>query len=235
MQVGRYERRREIVDGAGLCSPGKWPPWERPTQGSAAIRDVREIILGALHGLRNSDCGSPEQIFGRLAAGQLERSPFGEAWLSELRERVSRRLELAGHEVRMRSDDRAQRLEIRLLAAVLRESGDADASGLEQFCRGIRIGVGCKLPRTPAVYKKKCRWRYAEQENPSENTVTDTAAVWRDNYKSAKLHSVEVERQMEEHHEKGWCLRLTEEESRRRYPGLTINSMGAVEKRNDRG
>ena len=59
------------------------------------------------------------------------------------------------------------------LAAVeelLRMAGDPDFkaffSSKFSFAKGVRLGVGVKTPRVPAVFEKKTKWRtYAEEDS----------------------------------------------------------------------
>ena len=37
IEVGPFERRRDLVDGVGLCSLGKWAPVDRPVTPSARL------------------------------------------------------------------------------------------------------------------------------------------------------------------------------------------------------
>ena len=56
------------------------------------------------------------------------------------------------------------------------------------------------------------------------------STVWQENYRSARDQSAEIERQLEEAHEKKWALRLSPAEARERFPGLVVSSLGAVVK-----
>ena len=55
-------------------------------------------------------------------------------------------------------------LSISLLEEFLRICGDPDASaycsGKDSFAAGGSLGVNQKMPRTPAVFEKKCKWRF---------------------------------------------------------------------------
>ena len=82
------------------------------------------------------------------------------------------------------------------LAAIeelLRLAGDPDSAafytGQDSFAKGVRLGVGVELPRVPAVFTAKDRWR-SYPEGPD-------GMVLRDNYVSAKEHAAEVQKQFE--------------------------------------
>ena len=62
-----------------------------------------------------------------------------------------------------------QPLFLSAIGQTLKEMGDPDwkivASRAHSYASGVRLGVGVKLPRTPAVFKKKTHWRrYDESE-----------------------------------------------------------------------
>ena len=44
LQVGSFERRRDLVDGAGICSLGRWRPLDRPQSSSRRLLKLREIL-----------------------------------------------------------------------------------------------------------------------------------------------------------------------------------------------
>ena len=41
MKAGRYERERDLCDGAGICSVGRRPPWSRPAVGDGRVLAIR--------------------------------------------------------------------------------------------------------------------------------------------------------------------------------------------------
>ena len=116
--------------------------------------------------------------------------------------------ENAGIRAASRNEDRQQLVHIRL----------------------VKLGVDCKRPRTPAVYARKTRWSLAEQESAGDVWDEPVTGVWRDNYQTAAKYKGWVAEQLEEHHARGLCLRLTQEEAHSSYPNLTVASLGAIEK-----
>ena len=93
LQVGSFEKRRELVDGAGLCSLGKWPPAQRPEQPSERIRSVREILMHALSRWRSDQGHGVNHLFGRLSRGEVPEDPFGEVFVESVRLEVLRVLD----------------------------------------------------------------------------------------------------------------------------------------------
>ena len=72
----------------------------------------------------------------------------------------------------------------RLFGALSHIAGDPDALNIAAFANGVPIGVGGKLPRQPALYRRKRKWRLKEQKTAVPE-VTAHGEVWMSNYKSA--------------------------------------------------
>ena len=88
------------------------------------------------------------------------------------------------------------------------------------------MGVKRKSPRTPAVFLRKRRWRLDGQSEADMDHGDEPQAVWRENYRSATLHTKLVREHMVQHSIGGGqgfpiSLRVTEEEAKRRFPQLT--------------
>ncbi len=139
---------RDLVDGAGLCSPGRWSPTKRnlPDVGSLA-----EDVVNAM-GL---DMGEWSSITIKMMAGRLEKDPFTELQIQKGRVFLENWCKARGFKVQRGSKDVDQAPRLRLLQAFLRACGDPDAEALDIYCEGVRIGHKLKMPRTPAVYPKK--------------------------------------------------------------------------------
>ena len=134
-----------------------------------------------------------------------------------------------GFEAGRRSDDREQKVNIRLLQSILKAGGDPDWMCLDHFGRGAKLGVDCKLPRTLAVYARKVRWSLKDQAVVDEKDRSSIAGVWRTNYRTAAVHQELVAAQLDDHHQRGLCLRLSQKEAETLFPNLTVVSLGAVE------
>eukprot|EP00973_Karenia_brevis_P063463 8820144-Karenia_brevis.AAC.1 len=55
------------------------------------------------------------------------------------------------------------------------------------FRTGVRLGPGCKLPRTPAIFERKVRWRKLDGMDEAVMPAS------RDNYTSAVENVTAVE------------------------------------------
>ena len=76
MQVGSFETRRALCDGAGLCSLGKWTPWQRPVNENEKLRKLHELVREIVRDLATLTGHIAEQLFHRLARGEVQQGPF---------------------------------------------------------------------------------------------------------------------------------------------------------------
>lgn len=67
-----------------------------------------------------------------------------------------------------------QHFHLDLIGAMLEAVGDPDwrqaATSPQSFKTGIPAGVGLRLPRTPAVYERKRKWRSLDETNFQRDT-----------------------------------------------------------------
>ena len=118
----------------------------------------------------------------QLAAGKVVESPFSDAAIAEGRELIFVTLELAGTHLPVREHVPNQPFLFAAIEELLRLSLDPDYkayfSSSQSFAKGVRIGVGAKLPRVPAVFERKEKWRrYAEESldaQTRENYISAT-------------------------------------------------------------
>jgi hypothetical protein len=80
IQVLHGYRTEDLVDGAGLCSPGRWHPSKRilPDTG-----DLAKDLVGSM----KLDMEAWEKLMIKMLAGQLQENPFTEALLDKLVQR----------------------------------------------------------------------------------------------------------------------------------------------------
>jgi len=230
LSVGRGSRRRELQDGGGLCSPGLWPPSRRRHAEAPVVSAYREDALAAIRGLGS---GAVKRAFATLATGRATCSPFEVNVVAGLRHRLEERLRIQGVDCAPLPGDEAQPVHVRLLSALLKDAQDPDAQGILDYAHGVRIGVGVRMPRTPAVYPRKRRWALPSQAHPEllEDFAFDEPVLL-DNYRSARELQKEVEKDLEDLLARGLCEKLTEEEAKRRFGSrFVVASLGALVKR----
>ncbi len=225
--VGSGAKRRPFYDGGGLCSPGRWPPHRRPVPSSPKLAQLRSAIWTRLRGLLHVLRKSAQQIMSELLKGGQTESPFRQLVLQELVDDAHR---ILGDDAVPLPHDRPCVVRLRLLRAILREAADPDAEAMLGFIEGVPIGVGLRLPRTPAVYDRRVRWSLDEQRHRGAYLEPQKSFEWRDNYKSTYAHESEIEQQLEKLASEGKALKFQEDALRRRWPDAVPASLGALEK-----
>ena len=162
----------------------------------------------------------------------MESSPFDPDSIRQLKSETLEILAEHGLKLERSSDDRKDvPIDHRYMDVLLRASEDPEV-GIGDFASGVRAGPGARLPRLPALYARKKRWRLPKQMDPLDYLEDHSAndAVWRLNYSSLEEHSDSVLEVLVDQANRGQVLRLSEEEARRRYPNLTVASLGARKK-----
>ena len=103
---------------------------------------------------------------------------------------------------------------------------------LSDFADGVLVGVGCKMPRVPAVNSRKRKWKLKEQEDSDGYQWYEPArGSDNKNYSSAAELDEAVEDQLEQSVTKGQAFRSTEEEASERYGSkLVVASLGPMVK-----
>ena len=92
------------------------------------------------------------------------------------------------------------------------------------FARGVRVGPGSRLPRLPALTRRKNDGNSLSNEDP-DGFPNDGESVWRSNYSSLEDKVREVLEAT-----RGQVLKLSENEAKERYPKLVVASLGALRK-----
>ncbi len=237
LRAGLGPHSREIHDGAGLCSPGRWPPERRSPPTAWTIKAFGAALRREVVALTSSAGLGAEAVFDKLATGGFQDSPFPPARTQALRA-YAREL-LAGDGLAAlaepRVGDRPRPVNVRLLQALLTAAGDPDRGVWDTFAKGVPTGVSDRLPRTPAVYGRKRRWRLPEQHNPDGWLTPLEAHPWRENYSSVKGHEAEMRRQLDELVNMGLMLKMTPAAYHARWPSCTVASLGAATKEKDAG
>lgn len=218
-------KRREFVDGGGLCSPGRWAPAQRQQS-----PPVAEDCFAALHRILHLHC-SPRDVLIQLACQKHSGSPFPDDLLSEARAEVCKILKNHGARLPLGAVPERQPFHLALVEDFLRLCGDPDYAAFytasESFAKGVRIGVDADLPRTPEVFGPKVKWRDYEGEK-------DPDPVMRSNYPTAAQHADILERQFEDEAKLGAMVKMPLDEAKQRYGSkLRVASLGAIQKTDD--
>jgi len=193
-------------------------------------------VLASLRGALSKEIAAlnPEVLLARLACGHCEAVPFPREATLRIREKVVAALSGTASPVKERPEGyQEQPIDLPLLQALLAEAADPDYAILDRYMMGVRIGVGVVLPRTPAVYEARTKWRLPEQELlPDDVPEEGVFGAWRANYTSAKLLQPQVVKELESLYQRGLALKLPEHAAKARYgEELVVASLGALQKR----
>lgn len=217
---------RPINDGAGLCSPGRWPPSRRKEPSTMEEKSL-QAVFESLYLKWLADKGShgdPIKLFWKIAAGKMTESPFANS-MADMRSELDAKLLSMGEDPRRKEGDRSSEVNFRRLRAAASLAGDPDFEFLGTMAsEGVPIGVDVELPRTESVYEEKLRWSV-------EPTEKDFQEIIAENYSSAEENYEDIRRQVMEDVAQGTILRMSMEEAKKRFEGrLAVASLGAVPK-----
>ena len=228
--VGRGARRRHLVDGGGLCSPGRWPrAHRRLPEGLCAW--LRGLVLSEIAKIDNDRPGGLLGLLGDLASGRVKSDPFPKESTEKMRNALRCELGKLGIETDARPGDRPQTINVRLLGGLLQAAGDPDWRVMDTYAKGVHIGVGVRMPRTPAVFPPKRKWRLSGQQDPFAYLEEDFGGGTCSNYTSAVGYADLVEKTLRDQAGRGLVTIMSEAQARREYGDrLTIASLGALEK-----
>ena len=94
-----------------------------------------------------------------LAMGKVEASPFPPDEILQLKQAVIDVAGRAGLRILRKSGDRVDvPIDYRFLDMLLRAAEDPEV-GLGDYAQGVKVGPGTRMPRLPALYKPKKKWR----------------------------------------------------------------------------
>ena len=122
------------------------------------------------------------------------------------------------------------------LDILLRAAEDPEV-GLGEYAQGVKVGPGTRMPRLPALYKPKKKWRLPSRVDPLDylEYARDKSGVWRRNYASLREFESQVLEVMHDQAARGQIIVMTESEARSRYPDLVIGSLGTQRKQKPGG
>ena len=143
---------REFCDGQTLASPGRWPVESRRYPDRPEWMNVVEMIT------EFSRFGTMELLVNQ-AMGRVKESPFPHEAVVSLKTRIIDQLERSGIPLARHQEDRTDTpVDFRFMDQLLRAAQDPDR-GIGKFARGVRVGPGARLPRLPALYRPKRKWK----------------------------------------------------------------------------
>ena len=209
---------RPFHDGAGLCSPFRWPPEDRPLilaeKAPSLLKELRDIVL---------EVHDPVKITCRMATRNATSSPFTADQIRRARAAFATAIGMPTEQAEQVVP--FQPCYLSLLGGVLKFIGDPDwrqaADASWSFAKGVPIGVDIRMPRVPAVFERKVAWRALDESDFDPG---------RENYKSAAGVFDAREVQFEQEAKEGRMFKASEATLRKEYPKdrLRIASLGAI-------
>ena len=124
--------RRGFVDGAGICSPGRWPPHLRVLPDDTTARKLKDALLNCFKRCEKSwqskhKSHDAKHILICLAAGKMKGAPFDQEAVAEARMDLRLICKGAGHGDGLPQEgDIVQAYEVRLVHALLSAFADPD-------------------------------------------------------------------------------------------------------------
>ena len=160
---------RDFVDGAGLCSPGRWPVKQRVLPDDYTCKRISKVLKEGLQkcvkAMKEEDPKMDvKYLLVRLALGQYAASPFDSVILQYILDDLRIICKQAGHGDGLPLDgDVVQPFEVRLIQRLLSAFGDPYHHMCHWLARAAWLGSAeRKLPRPPAVFDRKLKWRNLE-------------------------------------------------------------------------
>ena len=160
MKVEWDGKVRDLNDGLGLCSPLRAHPSCRLAMLSEEAGSFSSKLASIIDAFVTEVFPDQAKAVIALALGKFQKQPFTDDRMEKLRRDWFKLLPdpAAAAKVPTR-----QPFLLHALSQSAKIMGDPDWQILDQgdfcFAKGVRLGVGCALPRTPAVFKLKTRRR----------------------------------------------------------------------------
>ena len=222
MQVLRKGVFRDVSCGGGRCSPGKWAPGDRCYPDNVNV-GLRQNILRGLAELKQGNPKALTDKLGCIMAGKASASIFDEGWIDSLREGLKRAMVARGFDSGPAPGDPKQDMELRLLASYMRCCEDPGWIPLVKYLAvGVRLGIGVRLPRLPAIFPPKTKWKLEGQADPNAYKQDWSLGAWRDNHTLAKERPDWILNKMREEEKLGRMVIMTEEEAIAKYGDTLI-------------
>ena len=153
-----------------------------------------------------------EQLLVSLAMEKIDACPFPLDVVAELKQAVIGAAAGFGHQIVRRSGDRSDvPIDYRFLDLLLRVAEDPE-TGLGEYAQGVRVGPGIRMPRLPALFKPKKKWRLAPPVDPLDylEHAPVKKGVWRRKYSTLQAFEEQVLEVMYDQAARGQIIVLTE-------------------------
>ena len=211
-------------EGVRTKRHGKWPPGSRKCPMRPdwdAIAKLYQTFTGRY---------GTERLLVSLALGRSKSVPFEERVIDEHTGAVIAEVEARGYALGRRDGDREEVQSDFQYLGLLMQVADDPEIGIGDKSQGVRVGPG--VPRLPALYKQKRRWRLPERMVSLDylERSPDERLTCRRNYAPLEQWKEQVLAVMHDQASRGQMLVLLEAEARRKFPNLVVASLGGVRK-----
>ena len=99
----------------------------------------------------------------KLALGEVQDTPFHGEDIQALKNSIVEALASHGLHMQPQTTDRPEVSDRLPISSITLTAAQDPEVGIGQYASGVRIGPGVRLPRLPALYKRKKKWRLPEQ------------------------------------------------------------------------
>ena len=224
ISVAQGSRLRGLQDGGGLCSPGRWLPGRRLLPRKAAA--VRSILYDMVRRIEEEGKATALELLCRISSGKIQANPV-EHWATETSRSLESLLQKDGFVRAHRASLPGEVIDFQLFRGLLEHLGDPDTSIMDHCLVGVRVGVGARLPRTPAVWDRKTRWRKLDDDGEDP--------YWhKDNYRSATLNADRLRGDFEEQLKENMFVRMELDQAKRIYgERLHVAALALIEQGED--
>ena len=188
MKVGVGFSQRDFCDGQSLASPGRWPPGSHVYPSSRSWASVVNCFM------RFTNLHGTKQLLVSLAMGKVDPCPFPLDEVAELKRSLIGAAAGFGYQVERRPGDRSDvPVDDRFLNLLLRVAEDPE-TGLGEYAQGVKVGPGTRMPRLPALFKPKKKFRLASQVDPLDylEHAPDKEGIWRRNCSTLQAFEQQV-------------------------------------------
>lgn len=216
---GMLKQGRIMVDGGGLCSPGRWTKQLRntPLEG-LTIKDILDRAVKKLVADMDLSLG---QYCLSVICGKYQEDPW-EGKVQFVVDEVTELLVSHGIRLEEQEDRLGQVINFPLIRAVGEFLKDPDANAMRDYYFGASLGVDEDMPRTTAVWPPRHKWKLPEFNEADQEMFCD-------NYPSADQFKEALEIDVEEQLSLGWMKRTTLSEALRDYTEVDVASLAVVE------
>ena len=117
-----------------------------------------------------------------------------------------------------------QEMYLGIISLLLKELGDPDWAYPMSCSDGVPLGVDMEMPRTPAVFDEKTKWKFDHLDGEPDRAVLS--------YTSTLCFEEKIEALFREEEKLGWMVEMRDEDAEKKYgKNLHLAGLGVVEEK----